>query len=139
MAKLRASRANLAGSTNLECKETPLGRITFQKRQKEMKRQEKRQMKAERRAQRKLEKSAEPEAPNQQPIVPAESDPQAAGRIPGFLTFDLPWPLVSSLASSNPTFQIRGISMSRHSPFESLLTIARESRHPFEARWSGFS
>src|SRR5208282_2701643 len=68
-AKPRASLASLAGSANLECKEKPLGRITFQKRQKEMKRQEKRQMKAERRAQRKLDKSAEPEAPNQQPVV----------------------------------------------------------------------
>jgi hypothetical protein len=35
-----------------------MGRISFQKRQKEMKRQEKRQMKAEKRAQRKLEKSS---------------------------------------------------------------------------------
>jgi hypothetical protein len=34
---------------------------TFQKRQKEMKRQEKQRMKAERRAQRKLEKSSAPE------------------------------------------------------------------------------
>jgi NTP pyrophosphatase (non-canonical NTP hydrolase) len=34
-----------------------MGRISFQKRQKEMKRQEKRQMKAEKRAQRKLEKN----------------------------------------------------------------------------------
>jgi hypothetical protein len=33
-----------------------MGRISFQKRQKEMKRQEKRQMKAEKRAQRKLDK-----------------------------------------------------------------------------------
>jgi len=43
-----------------------MGRISFQKRQKEMKRQEKRQMKAEKRAQRKLAKNgegvAEPEA-----------------------------------------------------------------------------
>ena len=38
-----------------------MGRISFQKRQKEMKRQEKQQMKAERRAQRKLAKT-EPEA-----------------------------------------------------------------------------
>lgn len=36
-----------------------MGRMTFQKRQKEMKRQEKRQMKAERRAERKLAKNAE--------------------------------------------------------------------------------
>jgi hypothetical protein len=38
-----------------------VARITFQKRQKEMKRQEKQKMKAERRAQRKLEKPAGPE------------------------------------------------------------------------------
>lgn len=36
-----------------------MGRISFQKRQKEMKRQEKRQMKAEKRAQRKLAKNGE--------------------------------------------------------------------------------
>ena len=36
-----------------------MGRISFQKRQKEMKRQEKRQMKAEKRAQRKLDKSGQ--------------------------------------------------------------------------------
>lgn len=41
-----------------------MGRISFQKRQKEMKRQEKRQMKEEKRAQRKLAKNGEgtPEA-----------------------------------------------------------------------------
>jgi hypothetical protein len=39
-----------------------VGRITFQKRQKEIKRQEKQKMKAERRAQRKLEKPADPQA-----------------------------------------------------------------------------
>ena len=39
-----------------------MARITFQKRQKEMKRQEKRQMKAEKRAQRKIAKNAESEA-----------------------------------------------------------------------------
>lgn len=39
----------------------PVGRITFQKRQKEMKRQEKQKAKAERRAQKKLEKPADPE------------------------------------------------------------------------------
>lgn len=43
-------------------KEMPVGRITFQKRQKEMKRQEKQKMKAERRAQRKLEKGVGLEA-----------------------------------------------------------------------------
>ena len=37
-----------------------MGRISFQKRQKEMKRQEKQQMKAEKRAQRKLAKNGEP-------------------------------------------------------------------------------
>lgn len=36
-----------------------MGRMTFQKRQKEMKRQEKRQKKAERRVERKLAKNAE--------------------------------------------------------------------------------
>lgn len=39
-----------------------MGRITFQKRQKEMKRQEKQKLKAERREQRKLEKPADPDA-----------------------------------------------------------------------------
>jgi len=39
-----------------------VGRITFQKRQKEMKRQEKQKLKAERREQKKLEKPASPEA-----------------------------------------------------------------------------
>lgn len=39
-----------------------MARITFQKRQKEMKRQEKQRMKAEKRAQRKIAKNAEPEA-----------------------------------------------------------------------------
>ena len=39
-----------------------MARITFQKRQKEMKRQEKQRMKAEKRAQRKIAKSAESEA-----------------------------------------------------------------------------
>jgi hypothetical protein len=38
-----------------------MGRISFQKRQKEMKRQEKQQMKAQRRAERKLAKGAEGE------------------------------------------------------------------------------
>lgn len=42
-----------------------MARITFQKRQKEMKRMEKRRMKDERRAQRKLEKNAEIEPPEQ--------------------------------------------------------------------------
>jgi hypothetical protein len=39
-----------------------VARITFQKRQKEMKRKEKRQLKAEKRAQRKIAKSTESEA-----------------------------------------------------------------------------
>jgi hypothetical protein len=38
-----------------------VARITFQKRQKEMKRQEKQRMKAEKRAQRKIEKTDEPD------------------------------------------------------------------------------
>jgi hypothetical protein len=46
-----------------------MGRISFQKRQKEMKRQEKRQMKAEKRAQRKLEKSS-------QAVSPSETTPE---------------------------------------------------------------
>ena len=42
-----------------------MARITFQKRQKEMKRQEKQRMKAEKRAQRKIAKNAESESPEQ--------------------------------------------------------------------------
>ncbi|MFZ0214137.1 MAG: hypothetical protein WBE20_06530 [Candidatus Acidiferrales bacterium] len=60
---------------------------TFQKRQKEMKRQEKQRMKAERRAQKKLASRTEGEAPNEQAvttdnifddpdIVPADPWPQ---------------------------------------------------------------
>jgi hypothetical protein len=49
-----------------------MGRISFQKRQKEMKRQEKRQMKAEKRAQRKLEKSG-------QSVSPSETTPEIVG------------------------------------------------------------
>jgi len=45
-----------------------VSRITFQKRQKEMKRLEKRREKEERRAQRKLEKTAGTEAPAQDQI-----------------------------------------------------------------------
>ncbi|HXX71063.1 MAG TPA: hypothetical protein VEI55_02145 [Candidatus Acidoferrum sp.] len=55
--------------------------ITFQKRQKEMKRLEKQRMKAERRAQRKLEKSAASEAPALNEIAPGEGD--AADAAPG--------------------------------------------------------
>ena len=51
-------------------------RSTFQKRQKEMKRQEKQRMKAERRAQRNLAKRAEAQAPNEAFTVPAESEPE---------------------------------------------------------------
>jgi hypothetical protein len=67
-----------------------VGRISFQKRQKEMKRQEKQQMKAEKRAQRKLAKNAEAEAavqqsdlssesvdPVQEPSATAEAEPQS--------------------------------------------------------------
>jgi hypothetical protein len=57
-----------------------VARITFQKRQKEMKRREKQQMKAERRAQRKLEKTVGgPEiAEMEQPIegAPSEQEPE---------------------------------------------------------------
>ena len=42
-----------------------MGRMSFQKRQKEMKRQEKQQRKAERRVQRKLAKNAEDKGANQ--------------------------------------------------------------------------
>jgi len=42
-----------------------MGRISFQKRQKEMKRQEKRQMKAEKRAQRKLERNSQAVSSNE--------------------------------------------------------------------------
>ena len=49
-----------------------MGRISFQKRQKEMKRQEKQQMKAERRAQRKLAKNAGPEVATDELLLPLE-------------------------------------------------------------------
>jgi sRNA-binding protein len=52
-----------------------VARITFQKRQKEMKRLEKQRMKAERRAQRKLEKNAATETPtSDEHLIPAEPD-----------------------------------------------------------------
>jgi hypothetical protein len=51
-----------------------MGRISFQKRQKEMKRQEKQQMKAERRAQRKLAKAAGLEPGAEQPSEFAEAE-----------------------------------------------------------------
>lgn len=58
-----------------------MARITFQKRQKEMKRLEKARMKAERRAQRKLTKGTEPEIDSeiimeQIDISPMEPEPQ---------------------------------------------------------------
>ncbi len=46
--------------------------ITFQKRQKELKRQEKQRAKAERRAQRKLAKQAENAVSNEIPAAPVE-------------------------------------------------------------------
>ena len=48
-----------------------MARITFQKRQKEMKRLEKQRMKAERRQQRKLAKGAEQEVPVEIESAPA--------------------------------------------------------------------
>jgi len=59
-----------------------MARITFQKRQKEMKRLEKQRMKAERRVQRKLAKTAEPETFDlleQNESAPAEPEPQEQG------------------------------------------------------------
>jgi hypothetical protein len=50
---------------------------TFQKRQKEMKRQDKQRMKAERRAQKRLANRAANEPPNENLTAPAESKPQA--------------------------------------------------------------
>jgi len=55
-----------------------MARITFQKRQKEMKRLEKAREKAERRAQRKLAKSAGTETPEQIEIAPAEIGPEGS-------------------------------------------------------------
>ena len=46
-----------------------MSRITFQKRQKEMKRMEKQKMKAERRAQRKIAKNTEPAEGQAQPDI----------------------------------------------------------------------
>lgn len=53
-----------------------MGRMTFQKRQKEMKRQEKRQMKVERRVQRKLAKNVEGRSavPTGESAAPPEPD-----------------------------------------------------------------
>lgn len=54
-----------------------MARITFQKRQKEMKRLEKQRMKAERRAQRKLEKSTATEtSTSDEQLTPAEPGPE---------------------------------------------------------------
>jgi hypothetical protein len=52
-----------------------MGRITFQKRQKEMKRLEKQRAKAERRAQKKLAKNAENEGKSSNAPVPTEAEP----------------------------------------------------------------
>jgi hypothetical protein len=54
-----------------------VGRITFQKRQKEMKRLEKQRAKAERRAQRKLAKQAGEEAPQQEVTLSTGTESQA--------------------------------------------------------------
>jgi hypothetical protein len=59
-----------------------MARITFQKRQKEMKRLEKQRMKAERRAQRKLAKGAEPDTPEQLEGVPAQPELQGQDSLP---------------------------------------------------------
>jgi hypothetical protein len=50
--------------------------ITFQKRQKEMKRLEKQRMKEERRAQKKLEKRAKEEAGKTESVVSPETPPE---------------------------------------------------------------
>jgi hypothetical protein len=53
-----------------------VARITFQKRQKEMKRQEKQRMKAEKRAQRKIEKTDEPNGNEEVIFSPEDREPQ---------------------------------------------------------------
>jgi hypothetical protein len=60
-----------------------MGRISFQKRQKEMKRQEKQQMKAERRAQRKLTKTeGGPSGPEMgEALVPEAIDPELSAAL----------------------------------------------------------
>jgi hypothetical protein len=50
--------------------------ITFQKRQKEMKRLEKQRVKTERRAQKKLANRAENQAPSESTAVATKSEPQ---------------------------------------------------------------
>jgi hypothetical protein len=62
-----------------------MGRISFQKRQKEMKRQEKQQMKAQRRAERKLAKGSETEGGVQTPGTSDDSiDPDLLAVAPGW-------------------------------------------------------
>lgn len=59
-----------------------MSKISFQKRQKEMKRQEKQRMKAERRAQRKIEKSLQAHgagSPEHSEIVPDDPDTSSQG------------------------------------------------------------
>lgn len=51
-----------------------MARITFQKRQKEMKRQEKQRMKAERRAQKKLARNSETGEQTGTVLVPTDSE-----------------------------------------------------------------
>jgi hypothetical protein len=51
-----------------------MARITFQKRQKEMKRQEKQRMKAERRAQKKLARNSETGEQTETVLVPTDSE-----------------------------------------------------------------
>jgi len=53
-----------------------MSRITFQKRQKEMKRLEKQKMKAERRAQRKIAKNTEPTEGEAQPEIIGQDQEQ---------------------------------------------------------------
>ena len=73
-------------------------RSTFQKRQKEMKRQEKQRMKADRRAQRNLAKRAENEARSDIATPSAELDPQIDGS--GFSEAD---PAAESSALPGPS------------------------------------
>jgi hypothetical protein len=63
-----------------------MGRISFQKRQKEMKRQEKQQMKAQRRAERKLAKGSETEDG-----APSEGTPEIDGIDPDILAVAPGW------------------------------------------------
>lgn len=61
-----------------------MARITFQKRQKEMKRQEKQRMKAEKRAQRKMAKNAEPEAAPQDSSEAHLTSPESTDKLSDF-------------------------------------------------------